>query len=126
MRNAMKIKEEKKRWLHFYNRILSGVLVLLGFNACDGTGADEYGTPYCRFEIKGKVLDELREPVKDARVIVKELTSDGEPMGAYYTDSQGIYKADSTDIKMEPTGGKGWYQGSDTKEVDFVLKKKNE
>ena len=108
-----------------------------------------------RFEIKGKVLDELREPVKDARVIVKELTSDGEPMGAYYTDtlytqengefrflneqaggygkyrlvcedSPGIYKADSTDIKMEPTGGKGWYQGSDTKEVDFVLKKKNE
>ena len=73
MRNAMKMKEEKKRWLHFYNRILSGVLVLLGFNACDGTGADEYGTPYCRFEIKGKVLDELREPVKDARVIVKEL-----------------------------------------------------
>ena len=155
MRNAMKIKEEKKRWLHFYNRILSGVLVLLGFNACDGTGADEYGTPYCRFEIKGKVLDELREPVKDARVIVKELTSDGEPMGAYYTDtlytqengefrflneqaggygkyrlvcedSPGIYKADSTDIKMEPTGGKGWYQGSDTKEVYFVLKKKNE
>ena len=54
MRNAMKMKEEKKRWLHFYNRILSGVLVLLGFNACDGTGADEYGTPYCRFEIKGK------------------------------------------------------------------------
>ena len=155
MRNAMKIKEEKKRWLHFYNRILSGLLVLLGFIACDGTGADEYGTPYCRFEIKGKVLDELREPVKDARVIVKELTSDGEPMGAYYTDtlytqengefrflneqaggygkyrlvcedSPGIYKADSTDIKMEPTGGKGWYQGSDTKEVDFVLKKKNE
>lgn len=41
-------------------------------------------------------------------------------------DSPGIYKADSTDIKMEPTGGKGWYQGSDTKEVDFVLKKKNE
>ena len=63
MRNAMKIKEEKKRWLHFYNRILSGVLVLLGFNACDGTGADEYGTPYCRFEIKGKVLDELRDVV---------------------------------------------------------------
>ena len=55
----MKMKEERKQWLHFYNRILSGVLVLLGFNACDGTGADEYGTPYCRFEIKGKVLDEL-------------------------------------------------------------------
>ena len=83
MRNAMKIKEEKKRWLHFYNRILSGVLVLLGFNACDGTGADEYGTPYCRFEIKGKVLDELdstlwRSPsARRRRCSVRPLRSSG-------------------------------------------------
>ncbi len=53
------MKKEKKRWLHFYNRILSGGLVLLGFSACDGTSPNEYGNPYCHFEIKGKVQDEL-------------------------------------------------------------------
>ena len=58
MRNAM--KKEKKHWLHFYNRILSGGLVLLGFSACDSMGDApcEYGHPHCDFGIKGKVQDE--------------------------------------------------------------------
>lgn len=58
MRNAM--KKEKKHWLHFYNRMLSGGLVLLGFSACDSMGGApcEYGQPHCDFGIKGKVQDE--------------------------------------------------------------------
>lgn len=155
MRNAM--KKEKKHWLHLYNRILSGGLVLLGFSACEnnGTGADEYGTPYCRFEIKGKVQDELQQPVSDARIIVKELMENGKPSDPYYFDtvytrkngkfqfldedagSMGKYrvvcedtsgenKADSVELKMEPKGGKGWFRGEDSKEVDFNLKKKDE
>lgn len=157
MRNAMKMKEEKKRWLHFYNRILSGGLVLLGFSACDSMGDApcEYGQPHCDFGIKGKVQDELQQAVNGARIIVKELDNNDKPIVYHYPDTlytqvdgkydfldkgvtnygkyrvicedpSGIYKADSTDVKMKPTGGKGWYEGSDTKEVDFVLKKKNE
>lgn len=149
------MKKEKKHWLHLYNRMLSGVLVLLGFSACDGTGADEYGSPYCRFEIKGKVQDELQQPLSNARIIVKELMRDGESGDSHYFDTlytnedgkyqflneqaggmgkyrvvceapSDVYKADSTEVQMEPTGGKGWYRGSDTKEKDFILKKKNE
>ncbi len=152
MRNAM--KKEKKHWLHLYNRILSGGLVLLGFSACDSMGEApcEYGQPHCDFGLKGKVLDEQQQPIDGARIIVKELDYDGKPVGydrpdTLYTkdgeydfqdkgvtnygryrvvceDPSGVYKADSTDVKMTPTGGKGWYEGSDTKEVNFNLKKK--
>lgn len=155
MRNVM--KKEKKPWLHLYNRMLSGVLVLLGFSACEnnGTGADEYGTPYCRFEIKGKVQNEQQQAVSHARIIVKELMNNGKPADPYYFDTlytkedgkyqflaeqadgmgkyrvvcedpSDVYKADSTEVQMEPTDGTGWYKGSDTKEKDFILKKKDE
>ena len=39
-------------------------------------------------------------------------------------DLTGAYEADSMDIKMNPTGGSGWYEGKDNKEVNFELKKK--
>lgn len=151
------MKKQRKHWLHLYNRMLSGTLVLLGFSACEntGTGADEYGTPYCRFEIKGKVRDELQQPVSGASIIVKELDNNGTPLhhsrfdtlytqanGEYqFLDAQaggygkyrvvchdpsGIHKADSTELQMEPKGGKGWYGGEDSKVLDFELKKKDE
>lgn len=42
-------------------------------------------------------------------------------------DPDGIYKADSVDVKMTPTGGDGnWYGGSDSKEVNFKLTKKKD
>lgn len=39
-------------------------------------------------------------------------------------DPNGVYKADSVDVNMKPEHGKGWYMGSDSKEIDFELKKK--
>lgn len=138
--------------------MLSGGLAILGFSACSSNPEDdivcEYGMPYCSFEIKGKVKNELQEPVNGARIIIKELDNDHTPLyydrpdtlytqdGAYKflsgavtneykyrvvcEDPSGVYKADSTDVTMEPKGGEGWYTGSDTKEVDFTLKKKDE
>lgn len=45
--------------------MMSGTLVLLGFTSCDenstGTGRCEYGTPYAKYEIKGKVMGEDRQ-----------------------------------------------------------------
>ncbi|MDR0896145.1 MAG: radical SAM-associated putative lipoprotein [Prevotellaceae bacterium] len=39
-------------------------------------------------------------------------------------DPTGVYKADSTEIKVTPTGGDGhWNYGSDSKEVNFTLQK---
>jgi putative lipoprotein (rSAM/lipoprotein system) len=132
-------------------------LVLLGFTACDKEpGRLEYGSPYSRFEIKGKVQNEQQLPVNNAKIIVKEVIQRGgveidsypidnvstQANGEYqyagnYTasdatlrvvceDPSNVYEADSVDVLMEPEGGKGWYKGEDTAEVNFTLTKKHE
>ncbi|MCD8184097.1 MAG: radical SAM-associated putative lipoprotein [Bacteroides sp.] len=152
------MKKGEKRWLQGYNGILSGVLVLLGFTTCDengmGTGRCEYGTPYAKYEIKGKVMNEQQQIVPDARILVKNMapaTNDlynriipdtvyTKENGEYLyqksitgyrnfrvicEDLSGTYKSDSTVVKMNPTGGSGWYEGKDSKEINFKLKKKD-
>ena len=140
------------------NGMMSGALVLLGFTSCDenstGTGRCEYGTPYAKYEIKGKVMGEDRQVVSDARILVKNMAPPTDnsrtrvvSSDTVYTkengeylyqntitgyqnfrvvceDLTGAYEADSMDIKMNPTGGSGWYEGKDNKEVNFELKKK--
>jgi len=147
----------KMKGLRIGNWILSGALGLLGFSSCGddgGGGACEYGTPYAKYEIKGKVTNQDKAAMPNARIIVKELGQDGKVIsyhanadtvltdqsGSYLReysatnygkyrvvceDPQDAYKADSTDIQMKPTGGSGWYEGSDSKVVDFELKKKD-
>lgn len=150
----MKTRKQEVRWLRTCNGLLSGALALLGFTACDSTGGDtpvEYGMPHADYEIKGKVIDkETKEAIKNARIIVKPMaTTDPyyidtlrmEADGTYKMqyenttfdsfrlvcdDPSGTYKADSTDVKMNPKGGEGWYQGSDSQEVNFELEKKSQ
>lgn len=142
-------KKSRSRLLQLCNCLLSGFLVLLGFSSCTREGSEEYGMPYAKYEIKGKVTNEQKETIPKAQVIVKQLDSSGKSFyradtlnvngsGEYqyltegFTESyrviaeepSGVYKADSTDVKMESKGGSGWYVGSDSKEVDFELKKK--
>jgi putative lipoprotein (rSAM/lipoprotein system) len=135
----------------FGNKLLLGLLALLGFTQCDIAGAVEYGTPNCNFTLKGKVQNEQGEPINKVRIITRMLRQDSEAIyyaasdtvevnGTYRIDFRGVipdracrvvcedpagvYRADSTEVKVEPTGGDGkWYQGSDTKEVNFTLKK---
>lgn len=56
------MKRGKKQRLLAYNGLMSSVLALLGFAACDengkGTMRCEYGTPYAEYEIKGKVMNQ--------------------------------------------------------------------
>lgn len=143
------MKKRRDRLLLFCNSLLSGVLVLLGFSSCTREPSEEYGMPYAKYEIKGKVTNEQKETIDKTRVIVKQLDSSGKSFyrvdtlntngsGEYQyltkgftesyrviaEDSLGAYKADSTDVEMEPKGGSGWYVGSDSKEVNFELKKK--
>ena len=35
-------------------------------------------------------------------------------------------KADSAIVEMDPQGGEGWYQGSDSQEVNFELEKRQQ
>lgn len=144
---------KRAQWLKISNRLLSGAMVLLGFSSCDPSKtADEYGTPYADYEIKGKVTDEAGAELAGLRVVAKGLIQ-SIPNDPYFNDTlatdakgtflfdqlkvsegryrvvcedpTGIYKSDSTEVKMTPKGGKGWYLGSDSKEVNFELKKKN-
>ncbi len=147
------MKKSKKRLLVWVNQILSGMLVLLGFTACFGESPDEYGSPYAKYEIKGKVVDTEDQVVPKARIIMRKgVMIGGDAIGfdilpdTTYTekdgtflyktkglygafrvvceDTSGAYKADSTDVYPQLTGGEGWYEGSSNDEVNFELKKK--
>lgn len=151
----MKKTAHNLRWLKVCNGLLSGALALLGYASCDSSDepAEEYGTPYAKYEIKGKVTDrDTKAAIEGARVIVKPMqwksdeTFPPQAFDTLQTDKDGNYlyqnemtmidrfrvvcedpsgalKADSATIKMDPQGGEGWYQGSDSQEVDFELKK---
>lgn len=151
----MKKTAHNVRWLKVCNGLLSGALALLGYASCDSSDepAEEYGTPYAKYEIKGKVTDwDTKAAIEGARVIVKPMqwksdeTFPPQAFDTLQTDKDGNYlyqnemtmidrfrvvcedpsgalKADSATIKMDPQGGEGWYQGSDSQEVDFELKK---
>ena len=109
--------------------------------------------PKNKYEIKGKVTDrDTKAAIEGARIIVKPMqwksdeTFPPQAFDTLQTDKDGNYlyqnemtvidrfrvvcedpsgalKADSATIKMDPQGGEGWYQGSDSQEVDFELKK---
>lgn len=146
------MKKSKKRLLVWVNQILSGMLVLLGFTSCFGETPDEYGSPYAKYEIKGKVVDAEHQVIPGARILMRKgVLIGGDAIGfvqsdTTYTekdgtflykteglygafrvvceDTSGTYKADSTDVYPELTGGKGWYEGSSNDEANFELKKK--
>lgn len=149
------MKENREQWLRISNRLLSGAMALLGFSACGSNGdyPIEYGMPRADYEIKGSVTDEAGTRLSGMRIITKTLIGEvgdrphlrdtvaTDAAGAFILekkdetsegryrviceDPAGNYQADSTEVKMTPKGGKGWYQGSDSKEVNFELKKKN-
>ena len=149
----MKKATHKVSLLKACNGFLSGALALLGYTSCDSSGIGgetplEYGTPYAKYEIKGKVTDrDTKTAIEGARVIVKPMqwksdeTFPPQAFDTLQTDKDGNYlyqnemtmidrfrvvcalKADSATIKMDPQGCEGWYEGSDSQEVDFELKK---
>ena len=75
------------------SRVLSGLLVALGFTGCDGSDTpEEYGTPSVKFQVKGTVTDEAGNPIENIRVIVRG-NYDNEPNpwmdDTIYTDRDG-------------------------------------
>ena len=71
-------------------RISAWLLCLIGFGssvACSpGMVADEYGSPYASFEVKGKVTDQHGEPIPGIQV-----TCDAMYIQPVYTESDGSY-----------------------------------
>lgn len=79
--------KQSSKWLRAFNVFLSSILALLGYTSC-GESSVEYGTPYAKYEIKGKVTDkENKNAVSGARVIVKALNRDLRPLSSYFTDT---------------------------------------
>lgn len=135
---------------HAVNRLLSMVLVLLGFSSCESLvdpGEEMYGTPHADFEIKGAVMSDDGVPVSEAEIVMKYpdavypiaepiYTDENGVYGAMYSDwttgkvrivcndPAGVYESDSTDITLKFNGKKSdWYMGKAEAEVNFRLKK---
>ncbi len=69
------MKQIRNRLICLWQRILAGILVMLGFSACDSD--DEllcmYGSPTADYSLKGIVTDEDGRPVTTGKVIVRNL-----------------------------------------------------
>ncbi len=71
------MKSVQTKWWSFCRWFFGGLLTLLGFSSCSEdnpfTMVDMYGSPYVKYEIKGAVKDTKGKPVKDAKVIVRNM-----------------------------------------------------
>mgnify|MGYP001775557968 FL=1 len=122
------------------SRVLSGLLVALGFTGCDGSDTpEEYGTPSVKFQVKGTVTDEAGNPIENIRVIVRG-NYDNEPNpwmdDTIYTDRDGNFaskemdsfglgqqRAYFDDVDGEENGGKFrsqsvWLKDMESKQVE--------
>ena len=68
--------------------VLSALLALLGFGSCDKIGADEYGSPYLEYQVKGQVTDKEGNPIEGIRVTF-ETSPD-----TLYTDADGHFESE--------------------------------
>jgi len=77
----------KIKYLSVYSRIISFLLILLGFSSCDNGGV-EYGTPNAKFIVKGKVVDEKDNNIEGLKVALGRVESWSDVKKVtYYTDS---------------------------------------
>lgn len=88
----------KVRFYHWYNAVLAALLCLLGFESCDDIGADEYGSPYVKYQVKGTVTDNEGRPIKGIKVKVAEQGMHNGSVIIYHgidsieTDAAGAYQ----------------------------------
>ena len=88
-------------------RIIGRLLALMGITAigasCDGGMMAEYGTPYTRFEITGKLIDkDTKEPVSGIVIVYGDEHSHWDAEGNKVTDfyPEGSYVADYSELWM--------------------------
>lgn len=94
----------------FINRILSGILVLLGFSACDKENNEPenilimYGTPTASYKISGKAMDKNSTGISNIQVIVKEKRYNSQyyhPGDTLTTNEKGIFYYEGYGISPE-------------------------
>ena len=76
----------KSKFLKVTNRVLAGVLLLLGFSGCHRYGPDEYGTPHADFEVSGKVTDSSGNGLNGIRVAIPYVDHHRRPASGFYPD----------------------------------------
>ncbi len=103
----MKIKA-----LSIYSKILSFLLILLGFSSCGNNGDDGddgdmmlmYGTPTAKFIVKGKIVNEKDKDLSGLKVALGRVNTWSESGKATYyvdsvnTDTQGLFKVSIQDF----------------------------
>lgn len=84
----------KIKFISVYSRILSFLLVLLGFSSCDNSNDDDgggmvamYGTPSANFVVKGKVVDDENKAVSGLKVAIGSVYNWSGTDKTYYADS---------------------------------------
>jgi len=103
----------KKHWLLSFNGLLSFLLVVLGFGACEENRKDMYGMPPARFSVKANVLDEKNKPIEGIKVDIKTNRKHNTLIESGFTNSNGIFETEihsnevnivCTDIDGEKNG----------------------
>ena len=110
----------KAKLLTRINALIATLVSLLGFTSCGnlflkyGAPAVEYGTPFARWDVNGKVSDEENNPIENAQVIVRS-PNPGQIRDTLYSDEEGLYRGsytgvfphsnDSIDIVVRDTAG---------------------
>lgn len=150
----------KAKLLTRINALIATLVSLLGFTSCGSFlvkyGAPEYGCPYARWDVNGKISDEENNPIENAQVIVRSPKA-GQIRDTLYSDEEGLYRGsypgvfpyskDSIDIvvrdtagvyasdsvrvavkydKSEVADGDSWNGGTAYIQQDFQLKKVND
>ena len=80
----------KKHWLLSFNKLLSFILLLLGFTSCDEERKEMYGMPPARFSVKANVINEKNQPLEGIRVDIKTNDEANHILASGLTNSQGI------------------------------------
>lgn len=82
----------KTRLSSLLNALCSALLTMLGFSSCTDQ-SDMYGMPLVKYEIKGAVTDEEKQPISEAeiRVVPAAIQSDDERAITTITDKEGNY-----------------------------------
>jgi len=146
------MRKVRVRFLKSFNSILLSLLALLGFTAAckdDPSIIDEYGSPYAKFKVNGKIeATNTDTPIENIRVVMSGDTVYSDDKGEYevadnngfpidqiyeiqFQDIDGISNGEFEDVDTvvefkdpEFINGDGWYRGETSKEFNIKLNPK--
>lgn len=83
----------KIRLNHWYSAILASLISLLGFESCDSTGTEEYGTPIVSYQVKGNVKGDTGSDLRGIQVTIKSRNyRETQGRDTAYTDANGNFE----------------------------------